>query len=300
MSAKIIDGKKIAKETISEIKEVISKAKIEGSRPPGLAVIQVGENPVSKIYVKNKRIACDQVGMQSYNYDLPETTSEKKLIKLVASLNKNSDVHGILVQLPLPNHINETKIIEAIEPIKDVDGFHPYTIGRLMQRIPILRPCTAIGVMTMLDYIGVDVIGKHAVIIGASNLVGRPLALELLLKGATTTVCHRFTKNLENFVSQAEILAVAVGKPNIIPGNWIKKGAVVIDIGISRDESGKITGDVQFDVAKERASWISPVPGGVGPMTVAMLLKNTLVASTLNLEVTKYHRKVSSEKWIVN
>ncbi len=300
MTGKIIDGKKIAQKTISEIKEAISKTKTEGIKPPGLAVIQVGENTVSKIYVKNKRIACDQVGMQSFNYDLPETTPERELIELVGSLNKNPEVHGILVQLPLPDHINETKIIETINPIKDVDGFHPYTIGRLMQRIPILRPCTAIGVITMLDYIGVDPVGKDAVIVGASNLVGRPLALELLLKGATTTVCHRFTKNLENFVNQAEILAVAVGKPNIIPGRWIKKGAVVIDIGISRDESGKIKGDVEFDVARERASWISPVPGGVGPMTVAMLLKNTLVASALNLETPKYQRKISSEKWIAN
>ena len=300
MTAKIIDGKKIAQETISDIKEAISKTRKKGTNPPGLAVIQIGENPVSKIYVRNKRIACDQVGMQSFNYDLPETTSEKELIELVALLNKNPEVNGILVQLPLPDHINETKIIETIDPIKDVDGFHPYTIGRLMQRIPILRPCTAIGVITMLDYIGVDAMGKNAVIVGASNLVGRPLALELLLRGATTTVCHRFTKNLENFVSQAEILAVAVGKPNIIPGNWIKKGAVVIDIGISRDTNGKITGDVEFDVAKKRASWISPVPGGVGPMTVAMLLKNTLVASTLNLEIPKYQRKISSEKWVAN
>ncbi|SVA53392.1 uncharacterized protein METZ01_LOCUS106246 [marine metagenome] len=300
MTAKIIDGKKIAQETISEIKEAISKIKTERTNPPGLAVIQIGEDPVSKVYVRNKRIACDQVGMQSFNYDLPEATSEEELIELVTSLNKNPEVHGILVQLPLPDHINETKIIETIDPIKDVDGFHPYTIGRLMQRIPILRPCTAIGVITMLDYIGVDAMGKNAVIVGASNLVGRPLALELLLRGATTTVCHRFTKNLENFVNQAEILAVAVGKPNIIPGNWIKKGAVVIDIGISRDANGKITGDVEFDVAKKRASWISPVPGGVGPMTVAMLLKNTLVASTLNLEIPKYQRKISSEKWIVN
>jgi len=300
MTGKIIDGKKIAEETISEIKERISIAKMEGKNPPGLAVIQVGENPVSKIYVKNKRIACDLVGMQSFNYDLPESTSQKKLIELVESLNKNTEVHGILVQLPLPDHINETKIIETIDPIKDVDGFHPYTIGRLMQRIPILRPCTAIGVITMLDYIGVQPLGKHAVIVGASNLVGRPLALELLLKGASTTVCHRFTNNLEHFVKQAEILAVAVGKPNIIPGSWIKKGAIVIDIGISRDENGKIKGDVEFDIARKRASWISPVPGGVGPMTVAMLLKNTLVASTLNLETPKYQRKISSEKWITS
>ena len=300
MAAKIIDGKKIAKETIFEIKEIISKAKMEGANPPGLAVIQVGGNPVSKIYVKNKRIACSEVGMQSFNYDLPETTPEMKLIELISSLNNNPDVNGILVQLPLPDHINETKIIETIDPVKDVDGFHPYTIGRLMQRIPILRPCTAIGVITMLDYIGIDVTGKHAVIVGASNLVGRPLSLELLLKGATTTVCHRFTKNLENFVKQAEILAVAVGKPNIIPGEWIKKDAVVFDIGINRDENGKITGDVQFDQAKEQASWISPVPGGVGPMTVAMLLKNTLVASQLSLEIPKKQRKISSDKWIIN
>ena len=300
MAAKIIDGKKIAKETISEIKEIISSAKMEGNNPPGLAVIQVGTNPVSKIYVRNKRIACSQVGMQSFNYDLPETTPEKELIELVTLLNNNPEINGILVQLPLPDHINETNIIETIAPIKDVDGFHPYTIGRLMQRIPKLRPCTAIGVITMLDYIGIDVTGKHAVIVGASNLVGRPLALELLLKGATTTVCHRFTKNLENFVKQAEILVVAVGKPNIIPGDWIKKGAVVIDIGISRDASGKITGDVQFDAAKERASWISPVPGGVGPMTVAMLLKNTLVASQLNLDIPKQQRKISSDMWIIN
>jgi len=206
------------------------------------------------------------------------------LIELVVSLNSNPEVNGILVQLPLPPQINETIIIETIEPIKDVDGFHPYTIGRLMQRIPILRPCTAIGVMTMLDSIGVDPIGKHVVIVGASNLVGRPLALEFLLRGATTTVCHRFTKNLEHFVRQADILAVAVGKPNVVLSEWIKKDAIVFDIGINRNKKGDITGDVDFEAAKEKASWISPVPGGVGPMTVAMLIKNTLLAYKLDLE----------------
>ena len=284
MTAKIIDGKQIANEILLEVKETISKATMKGKQPPGLAVIQVGENSASKIYIKNKRIACSKVGFKSFNYDLPEQTSEKELIELVVSLNSNPEVNGILVQLPLPPQINETIIIETIEPIKDVDGFHPYTIGRLMQRIPILRPCTAIGVMTMLDSIGADPIGKHVVIVGASNLVGRPLALEFLLRGATTTVCHRFTENLEHFVRQADILAVAVGKPNVVLSEWIKKDAIVFDIGINRNKKGDITGDVDFEAAKEKASWISPVPGGVGPMTVAMLIKNTLLASKLDLE----------------
>ena len=298
MTAKIIDGKKIAQETISEIKKSIAKNINEGINPPGLAVVIVGDNPASAIYVRNKRIACKEAGIKSFNHDLPEDISEKELIELIESLNNNSEVHGILVQLPLPDHISETKIIESIDPIKDVDGFHPYTIGRLMQRIPVLRPCTSIGVITMLDAIGIDPMGKHAVIVGASNLVGRPLALELLLRGATTTVCHKFTKDLESFVHQADILAVAVGKIGIIPGSWIKKDAVVFDICINRDENGKVTGDVDFETAKEQASWISPVPGGVGPMTVAMLLKNTLIASSMNISDEKKERKISSDKWI--
>lgn len=298
MTAKIIDGKKIAQETISEIKKSIAKNINEGINPPGLAVVIVGDNPASAIYVRNKRIACKEAGIKSFNHDLAEDISEKELIELIESLNNNSEVHGILVQLPLPDHISETKIIESIDPIKDVDGFHPYTIGRLMQRIPVLRPCTSIGVITMLDAIGIDPMGKHAVIVGASNLVGRPLALELLLRGATTTVCHKFTKDLESFVHQADILAVAVGKIGIIPGSWIKKDAVVFDIGINRDENGKVTGDVDFETAKEQASWISPVPGGVGPMTVAMLLKNTLIASSMNISDEKKERKISSDKWI--
>jgi methylenetetrahydrofolate dehydrogenase (NADP+)/methenyltetrahydrofolate cyclohydrolase len=222
--------------------------------------------------------------MQSFNFDLDQSTSQEELLELVESLNNNVEVNGILIQLPLPSHINETIVIETINPTKDVDGFHPYTIGRLMQRIPLLRPCTAIGVITMLEAIEIDPKGMNAVIVGASNLVGRPLNLELLLKGATTTVCHKFTKNLKDHVMSADILAVAVGKPNFIPGSWIKEGAIVFDIGINRDETGKLTGDVDFDSAKEKASWISPVPGGVGPMTVAMLIKNTLLASELVLE----------------
>ena len=284
MTAKLIDGKKIAEKIISEIKEKVINNQSEGITPPGLAVIQVGGDPASSVYVRNKRKACEEVGMQSFNFDLDQSTSQEELLELVESLNNNVEVNGILIQLPLPSHINETIVIETINPAKDVDGFHPYTIGRLMQRIPLLRPCTAIGVITMLEAIEIDPKGMNAVIVGASNLVGRPLNLELLLKGATTTVCHKFTKNLKDHVMSADILAVAVGKPNFIPGSWIKEGAIVFDIGINRDETGKLTGDVDFDSAKEKASWISPVPGGVGPMTVAMLIKNTLLASELVLE----------------
>ena len=284
MTANIIDGKKIAEKIISEIKNKVITNQSEGVAPPGLAVIQVGEDPASSVYVRNKRKACEEVGMKSFNYDLDQSTTQKELIELVESLNSNAEVNGILIQLPLPTHINETIVIETIKPSKDVDGFHPYTIGRLMQRIPLLRPCTAIGVITMLEAIEIDPKGMNAVIVGASNLVGRPLNLELLLKGATTTVCHKFTKNLKDHVMSADILAVAIGKPNFIPGSWIKEDAIVFDIGINRDENGKLTGDVDFDSAKEKASWISPVPGGVGPMTVAMLIKNTLLASELVLE----------------
>jgi len=284
MTAKLIDGKKIAEKIISEIKDKVITNQSEGIAPPGLAVIQVGGDPASSVYVRNKRKACEEVGMKSFNFDLDQSTTQKELIELVESLNNNTEVNGILIQLPLPSHINETIVIETINPSKDVDGFHPYTIGRLMQRIPLLRPCTAIGVITMLEAIEIDPKGMNAVIVGASNLVGRPLNLELLLKGATTTVCHKFTKNLKDHVMSADILAVAVGKPNFIPGSWIKEDAIVFDIGINRDENGKLTGDVDFDSAKEKASWISPVPGGVGPMTVAMLIKNTLLASELVLE----------------
>ncbi len=284
MTANIIDGKKIAGKIISEIKDKVIANQSEGIAPPGLAVIQVGEDPASSVYVRNKRKACEEVGMKSFNYDLDQSTTQQELIELVENLNNNAEVNGILIQLPLPSHINETIVIETINPTKDVDGFHPYTIGRLMQRIPLLRPCTAIGVINMMEAIEIDPKGMHAVIVGASNLVGRPLNLELLLKGATTTVCHKFTKNLKDHVMSADILAVAIGKPNFIPGSWIKEDAIVFDIGINRDENGKLTGDVDFDSAKEKASWISPVPGGVGPMTVAMLIKNTLLASELVLE----------------
>lgn len=284
MTANIIDGKAIAEKIRSEIKDQVANVINQGNQVPGLAVVQVGQDPASSVYVRNKRMACKEVGMNSFEYDLDENVTQDELLSLVDELNANSEVTGILIQLPLPEHINETMVIEAIDPKKDVDGFHPYTIGRLMQRIPLLRPCTAIGVITMLEEIGVDPIGQHVVIVGASNLVGRPLNLEFLLKGATTTVCHKYTKNLEDHVKQADILAVAVGKANFIPGGWIKEGAIVFDIGINRNEAGKLTGDVDFESAKERASWISPVPGGVGPMTVAMLIKNTLLARELILK----------------
>jgi len=284
MTANIIDGKAIAQKIRSEIKDQVTEIVNQGDQAPGLAVIQVGQDPASSVYVKNKRMACEEVGMNSFNYDLEEDISQENLLSIIEDLNNNDEVTGILVQLPLPDHINETIIIESIDPRKDVDGFHPYTIGRLMQRIPLLRPCTAIGVITMLEEIGIDPIGKHVVIVGASNLVGRPLNLEFLLKGSTTTVCHKYTEDLQSHVMQADILAVAVGKANFIPGDWIKEGAVVFDVGINRNEDGKLTGDVDFEIAKERASWISPVPGGVGPMTVAMLIKNTLLARKLILE----------------
>ena len=284
MTANIIDGKKIAGKIISEIKDKVIANQSEGIAPPGLAVIQVGEDPASSVYVRNKRKACEEVGMKSFNYDLDESTTQQELIELVENLNNNADVNGILIQLPLPSHINETIVIETINPTMYVDDFHHYTIVRIMQRIAQIRTRTAVEEISLMEAIEIDPKRMHAAIVGASHLAGRPLNLELLLKGATTTVCHKFTKNLKDHVMSADILAVAIGKPNFIPGDWIKEDAIVFDIGINRDESGKLTGDVDFESAKEQASWISPVPGGVGPMTVAMLIKNTLLASELVLE----------------
>jgi len=279
MTAQIIDGKAIAAGIRREIRVQIDARAERGQRSPGLAVILVGNDPASQIYVRNKRRACDEAGIESRDYDLPTTTSETDILALIDELNGDRSIHGILVQFPLPGHINENAIIERIDPIKDVDGFHPYTVGRLAQRIPVLRPCTPYGIMQMLNRIGEDPKGRHAVVVGASNHVGRPLALEFLLAGTTTTVCHRFTTDLEAHVGRADIVAVAVGKPRLIPGHWIKRGAIVIDVGINRLENGKLCGDVDFAGASERASWITPVPGGVGPMTIAMLLNNTLTAA---------------------
>ena len=279
MTARLIDGRAIASELRIELRARIATRRAAGHRAPGLAVILVGSNPASKIYVRNKRTACEEVGIVSRDYDLPATTSEADLLALIAELNVDPQIDGILVQFPLPGHINEPAVIERISPLKDVDGFHPYTVGRLVQRIPMLRPCTPFGVMTLLRRIGVDPKGLHAVVVGASNHVGRPLALELLLAGATTTVAHRFTRDLRGCVASADILAVAVGKPRLIPGDWIRPGAVVLDIGITRLPDGRLVGDVDFEGARPRAAWITPVPGGVGPMTVATLLQNTLQAA---------------------
>jgi methylenetetrahydrofolate dehydrogenase (NADP+)/methenyltetrahydrofolate cyclohydrolase len=281
MAATLIDGKAIAADIRSEVAARIKARVARGQRPPGLAVVLVGEDSASQIYVRNKRRACDAVGIRSYSYDLPASTSKEQLLELIDELNANDEVDGILVQLPLPEHIDETEVIERIAPSKDVDGFHPYTIGRLAQRIPVLRPCTPHGVMTLLERSGVKVKGLHVVIVGASNLVGRPLALEMLLLGATVTVTHRFTRDLESHVRMADVLCVAAGKPGLVPGEWIKEGAVVVDVGINRLDDGSIVGDVQFDAASKRARLITPVPGGVGPMTVATLMQNTLEAAEM-------------------
>lgn len=278
MSARIIDGKSIAQTIRSEVAEKVKQRINAGKRAPGLAVILVGDNPASQIYVGSKRRACEEVGFISRSYDLPDTTSEADLLNLIDQLNKDSTIDGILVQLPLPAVIDNVKVLERIHPDKDVDGFHPYNIGRLCQRAPKLRPCTPRGIVTLLERCNIPMNGLNAVIIGASNIVGRPMSLELLLAGCTTTVTHRFTKDLRFHVEHADLVVVAVGKPNFIPGEWIKPGAIVIDVGINRLESGKVVGDVDFEAASQRASWISPVPGGVGPMTVATLIQNTLQA----------------------
>lgn len=294
MTAKLIDGKAIAGEIRAEIRAKIDSRTERGLPPPGLAVILIGQDPASQIYVRNKRAACEEAGIISRDYDLPTDTSEKFILELIHELNQDDEIHGILVQLPLPDHIDEVSVIEQIDPLKDVDGFHPYTVGRLTQRIPVLRPCTPFGVITMLDRIGAQVRGQHAVVVSASNHVGRPLALEFLLAAATVTICHRFTRDLRQHVERADILAVAVGKPGLVPGEWIKPGAIVIDIGINRMPDGKLRGDIDFAAARDRASWITPVPGGVGPMTVAMLMHNTLTAARFGADLLKA-RKVTHD-----
>ena len=277
MTAQIISGTQLASQIKSNVAQQISQYVAQGKRAPGLAVILVGADPASPVYVGSKRKSCAEIGIVSKSYDLPETTTEQALLELIETLNQDAEVDGILVQLPLPKHIDSTKVIEQISPEKDVDGFHPYNVGRLCQRIPTLRACTPYGVMKLLETTGISFYGKHAVIVGASNIVGRPMALELLLAGCTVTVTHRFTEDLASHIRQADILVVAVGKPKFIKGEWIKEGAVVVDVGINRLE-GKLVGDVEFEVAAQRASYITPVPGGVGPMTVAMLMQNTLSA----------------------
>lgn len=279
MPAQLINGKAVAATLKAEISEKIKAKQAMGSRQPGLAVILVGEDPASTLYVKSKRLACEEVGIKSFYHALPATIQEQELIALINQLNQDPEVDGILLQSPLPKQIDADKLFELIHPEKDVDGFHPYNLGRLAQRRPLLRPCTPYGIMLLLNHIHQTYKGNHAVVVGASNIVGRPMALELLIAGTTVTVCHRFTTELSYYVKQADILVSAVGKAGLIKGEWIKEGSTVIDVGQNRLPNGILTGDIDFDTAKERAAWITPVPGGVGPMTVAVLLRNTLIAA---------------------
>ncbi len=283
MSAQIIDGKQTANDIKEQLKLRVAKRLEQGLRIPGLAVIKIGNDPASEVYVRNKRQSCEKVGINSIAHDLAADTSQQTLLTLIEQLNNDNAIDGILVQLPVPEHINPDTIIEKIHPDKDVDGFHPYNIGRLALRIPVLRPCTPRGIMTLLDQTmektGTSIKGMNVCIVGASNIVGRPMGLELLLAGCTVTTCHRFTKNLSEHVANADILIVAVGKPGIVNSNWIKIGAIVIDVGINRLDNGQLVGDVDFASAKDRAAYITPVPGGVGPMTVATLLQNTVDAA---------------------
>ncbi len=279
MGAGIIDGKARAAQITADVAARVREREAAGKPPPGLAVVLVGENAASQIYVRNKRRMTHDVGMRSLSFDLPATTAQQELFDLIDRLNQDAAVQGILVQLPLPKHIDAELVSERIHPDKDVDGFHPYNIGRLVLKRPRLRPCTPYGCMVLLRETGEDLVGKHAVVIGQSNIVGRPMALELLMARCTVTVCHSATRDLPGIVGGADILVAAMGRLQYVQGAWIKPGAIVIDVGINRTPEGKLRGDVDFDAAKERARWITPVPGGVGPMTIAMLLANTLTAA---------------------
>ena len=278
MSAKVIDGKALAEKIKADIRVATDALAAAGKRRPGLAVIMVGDSAASQVYVRNKRRSCEQAGIVSSAHDLPASTSEAELLEVIALLNGDSAIDGILVQLPLPSQIRARSVIEAIDPSKDVDGFHPYNLGRLAQREPTLRSCTPYGVMRLVESIGAKIAGMEAVVVGASNIVGRPMLLELVLAGATTTICHSRTRDLAGVVARGDLVVAAVGQPNMVRGVWIKPGAIVIDVGINRLADGTLVGDVEYQPAAERAGWITPVPGGVGPMTVAMLMQNTLEA----------------------
>ncbi|MCH9744972.1 MAG: bifunctional methylenetetrahydrofolate dehydrogenase/methenyltetrahydrofolate cyclohydrolase FolD [Gammaproteobacteria bacterium] len=278
---KILDGKAIAQEIKDNIKKVVTERLQAGKSAPGLDVILVGDNPASASYVSHKQRACDYTGIRSRIHQLPEDTTMEAIAEQIDACNADPEVNGILLQLPLPEKLQPESLLERINPAKDVDGFHPYNLGRLVQRRPLLRPCTPYGVITLLEHTDEDLAGKHVVIIGSSNIVGRPMALECLLQKCTVTVCHRFTKDLASEVQQGDIVIAAIGKPGIIQSDWIKPGAIVIDVGFSRLSNGAISGDIDFETAKHRASWITPVPGGVGPMTVATLLENTVLATKL-------------------
>jgi methylenetetrahydrofolate dehydrogenase (NADP+)/methenyltetrahydrofolate cyclohydrolase len=279
MTAQLIDGKAIAASLRQQIAHRVDERRQQGLRTPGLAVILVGTDPASQVYVSHKRKDCEEVGFLSQAYDLPSETTQQALTELIDRLNDDANIDGILLQLPLPAHLDASLLLERIRPDKDVDGFHPYNVGRLAQRIPLLRPCTPKGIMTLLESTGQDLYGMNAVVVGASNIVGRPMAMELLLAGCTVTVTHRFTQDLAGHVGRADLVVVAAGKPGLVKGEWIKEGAIVIDVGINRQADGKLVGDVVYDTALPRAGWITPVPGGVGPMTRACLLENTLYAA---------------------
>ncbi len=281
MTARILDGKARAARLTADVAARVAERVRAGKAPPGLAVVLVGENPASQVYVRNKRRTTEAVGMRSFAFDLPAETPQAELLALIDSINANPAINGVLVQLPLPQHIDGELVTERIDPRKDVDGLHPYNIGRLVLKRPMLRPCTPYGCVMLLKETGIDLVGKHAVIIGQSNIVGRPMALELLIERCTVTVCHSKTRDLPGLVRQADIVVAGVGKANFVQGDWVKEGAIVLDVGINRDAAGKLRGDVDFAAASERASWITPVPGGVGPMTIATLLANTLQAAEL-------------------
>jgi len=288
MAAKLLDGKRIADELIEGIRHRVQVRVAQGKSAPGLAVILVGEDPASHVYVRNKRRACDRAGFVTRDFDLPASTSQAEMLALIDRLNESPEIHGILVQLPLPSQIDARTVIHRISPLKDVDGFHPENVGRLALREPGLRPCTPKGIMTLLSHTDRPVRGSDALVVGVSNHVGRPMLMELLLAGATVTAAHRFTADLRYHVERSDLLVVAAGRPGLIPGAWIKRGAVVIDVGINRLDSGKLVGDVDFESAAERAAWITPVPGGVGPMTVATLLENTLESSEIFAGASEY------------
>ncbi|RUR15681.1 bifunctional methylenetetrahydrofolate dehydrogenase/methenyltetrahydrofolate cyclohydrolase FolD [Legionella sp. km535] len=279
MTASLLDGRVLSSLRRNELKIRVQHHVQQGQRAPGLAVVLIGTDPASTIYVTNKRKACEEVGITSHSYDLPAETSQQELLQLITELNDSDLIDGILIQLPLPKHINETEIIEHIKPEKDVDGFHPYNLGRLAQRNPLLRPCTPLGIMNLLHHYQIEVKRKHAVVIGASNIVGRPMSLELLLAGATVTVCHKFTQNLHKLVQIADMVVVATGKMDVIDAEWLNEGQILIDVGMHRLSDGTIRGDVDFNKAVNKVAWITPVPGGVGPMTIVSLLENTMLAA---------------------
>ncbi len=278
MSAKILEGRALALQIQNQIAMRIQVLRQQGHRPPNLSVILLGDNPASQVYVHNKSLACQNVGIQCQVFREAATLSMHALLERIDSLNQDPLVDGILVQLPLPSHLDKALFVERIEPHKDVDGFHPYNLGRLAQKRPLMRPCTPFGIMSLLAHSEIVLQGLDATVVGVSDIVGRPMILELLMAECTVTACHQKTKTLEAAVRQAELLIVAAGSPGLIPGDWIKPGSIIIDVGMNRMDNGTLVGDVEFAEAKKRALWISPVPGGVGPMTVASLLKNTLCA----------------------